>query len=166
MSTKRKWIAIAIGVVILLFFVAVGAVIFTVSYARDHLQVSNSSEAEAMRAFNEVHARFPGRALIEMKDGEAVPSDDLSKTPASKIELTTLHVLAWDPREERLARVEIPFWLLRLKSGPISFGSYAASMGDDRVRLRVEDIERRGPGIVVDVTDTRRGRGRALVWAE
>ena len=166
MSVKRKWIPIAIGIVILLFFIAAGAVIFTVSYARDHLQISTTSEADAMRAFDEVHAKFPGRALIEIQDGEPAPLGDRSHEAASRVELTTLHVLAWDPDEDHLARVEIPFWLLRLKSGPISFSSYAAGLRSDRVRLTVKDIERHGPGIVVDVSDTRRGRGRALVWAE
>jgi hypothetical protein len=166
MSTKRKWIPIAIGVIVLLFFIAVGAVIVTVSYARDHLQVSPTSEADAMRAFDEMHAKFPGPALIEIKDGEPEPVADRTNAPASKAELTTLHVLAWDPDEEHLVRVDIPFWLLRLKSGPINFSSYAAGFRTDRVRLTVEDIERHGPGIVVDVTDTRHNRGRALVWAE
>jgi hypothetical protein len=166
MSTKRKWIPIAIGVIVLLFFIAVGAVIVTVSYARDHLQVETSSETDATRAFDEVHAKFPGPALIEIKDGEPESAGDRSNQPTSTAELTTLHVLAWDPDEEHLVRVEIPFWLLRLKSGPISFSSYAAGLRSDRVRLTVEDIERHGPGIVVDVTDTRRNHGRALVWAE
>ncbi|MEO8680559.1 MAG: hypothetical protein ABI665_16015 [Vicinamibacterales bacterium] len=166
MSGKRKWIPIAIGIVILLFFIAAGAVIFTVSYARDHLQIATSSEADAMRAFDEVHAKFPGHPLIEIKDGEPTTVGERSNAPSSRVELTTMHVLAWDPDHDHLVRAEIPFWLLRLKSGPISFSSYAAGLRNDRVRLTVEDIERHGPGIVVDVTDTRRNRGRALVWAE
>jgi hypothetical protein len=166
MTAKRKWIPIAIGVVVLLFFIAVGAVIFAVSYARQHLQVSTTSETDAMRAFDDVHAKFPGRPLIEIKDGEPASIGDRSSEPASKAELTTLHVLAWDDDEDHLVRVEVPFWLLRMKSGPISFSSYADGLRNDRFRLTVEDIERHGPGIVVDVTDTRRGRDRALVWAD
>ncbi len=166
MSAKRKWIPIAIGVAILLMFIGIGAVIFTVSYARDHLQITTMSEADARRAFDEVHAKFPGRALIEIQDGEPAPFGDRSHEAVSRVELTTLHVLAWDPDDDHLARVEIPFWLLRLKSGPIGFSSYAAGLRSDRVRLTVEDIERHGPGIVVDVSDPRRNRGRALVWAD
>ena len=119
-----------------------------------------------MKAFDDVHAKFPGRPLIEIKDGEPESVGDRSSQPASRVELTTLHVLAWDPDDEHLVRVEIPFWVLRLKSGPISFSSYAAGLRSDRVRLTVEDIEQHGPGIVVDVTDTRRNHDRALVWAE
>lgn len=168
MSAKRKWIPIAIGVVVLLFFIAVGAVIFAVSYAREHLQISTTSETDAMRAFDDVRAKFPGRPLIEVKDGEPASVGDRSSEAASKAELTTLHVLAWDPDEDHLVRVEVPFWLLRMKSGPISFSNYANGLRNDRVRLTVEDIERHGPGIVVDVSDMGRGpgRGRALVWAD
>ena len=61
-------------------------------------------------------------------------------------------------------RVDVPFWLLRLKSGPIAFSSYASGFDDRRVRLRVEDIERRGPGIVLDVAEPN--EGRVLIWAE
>ena len=43
---------------------------------------------------------------------------------------------------------------------------YGSSLRNDRVRLTVEDVERHGPGIVADVTGTRRNRSRALVWAE
>jgi hypothetical protein len=166
MSAKRKWIPIAIGVAVLLVFVGIGAMIFAVSYARDHLQISTTSETDAMRAFDEVRTKFPGRPLIEVKDGEPAAIGDRSNEPASKTELTTLHVLAWDPDEDHLVRVEVPFWLLRLKSGPISFSSYAAGLRSDRIRLSVEDIERHGPGIVVDVIDTRPNQGRALVWAD
>lgn len=166
MSTKRKWIPIVIGVVILLFFVAIGAVIFTVSYARDHVQISTTNESDAMHAFDDVHAKFPGPALINIKGDDMAPIGERGNAPALKTELTTLHVVAWDAENNHLARVEIPMWLLRLKSGPISFSSYAAGMRDDRVRLTVDDIDRHGPGIVVDFTDTRRNHNRALVWAD
>ena len=63
-----------------------------------------------------------------------------------------------------MVRVDVPFWLLRLKSGPISFSSYADGFDDRRVKLSVEDIERRGPGIVLDLVEAN--EGRVLIWAE
>jgi hypothetical protein len=63
-----------------------------------------------------------------------------------------------------MVRMNVPFWLLRLKSGPIAFSSYAANFDDERLRLSVEDLERRGPGIVVDFDDPR--EGRVLIWTE
>ena len=60
--------------------------------------------------------------------------------------------------------VDVPFWLLRLKSGPIAFSSYANGFDDRGVKLSVADIERRGPGIVLDVSEPN--EGRVLIWAE
>jgi hypothetical protein len=51
-----------------------------------------------------------------------------------------------------------------MKSGTISFSSYASGIDDAGVKLRPEDIERHGPGILLDFTKPR--EGRVLVWAE
>jgi hypothetical protein len=163
-STKRKWVPIAIGVAILLLFVGIGAVVVSVSYARDHVHVSQAGETEAQAAFDEVYAKYPGPALITLRDGAPVSTPNETST-RGQTELTTLHVLAWD-RQGQLMRAEIPFWLLRLKSGPIGFSSYASGMSDDRVRLTVADIERRGPGIVIDAPAAGDRKGRLLIWAD
>jgi len=72
-------------------------------------------------------------------------------------------VLAWDPDEQKLARFEIPFWLLRLKETPIRFGTFASGLDEMRISLRASDLERYGPGIIVDVT--RDGKD-VLLWVE
>ena len=100
--------------------------------------------------------------MIEFRDGE--PHAVNKAATASTTKLTTLHLIAFDDDDGDLARVDIPFWLLRMKSGPIAFGSYASGFDDERIKLTVEDIERRGPGIVLDLQ--RQGEGRVLVWAE
>jgi hypothetical protein len=43
-------------------------------------------------------------------------------------------------------------WLLRLKSGPIEFGTYVSGLDDHGVRLEVADLERYGPGVLFDLT--------------
>ncbi|PHY08817.1 MAG: hypothetical protein CK533_13255 [Acidobacterium sp.] len=57
-------------------------------------------------------------------------------------------------------------WRRSLLSGqrPFAFSSYANGFDDRQVKLRVEDIERRGPGIVLDLQQPR--EGRVLIWAE
>ena len=69
--------------------------------------------------------------------------------------VTTVHVLAWDPDERALASVALPMWLLRLKSGPIEFGTYVSGFDDHGVRLEVADLERYGPGVLFDLTGRR-----------
>jgi hypothetical protein len=79
------------------------------------------------------------------------------------VRLDALHIMVWDPGDGRLARFRLPFWLLRMKSDPIRLSAYTTGM-DDRVDLRPEDIERYGPGILLD-TGTETGE-RVLLWTE
>lgn len=160
---KRRWIPIVVGVLLLLFVLGVGAVVFTAAWFRNHMEVAETTEVDAAKAFDEVKARFPGPALLEFRDG-APKVVEAPAGPASTASLTTLHILAFDDDEGKLARIEVPFWILRLKSGPIAFSSWASGFNDERVKLRVEDIERRGPGIVLDMTQPR--KGRVLIWAD
>lgn len=162
---KRTWIWIIVGIFAFLFVLAIGSAAFTAYWLGSHMEIVETPPANAAKAFDEARAKFPGQQpLLEFRDGE--PQSLASTATPSSVKLTTLHVLAFDESEGdgRLVRVEVPFWLLRLKSGPISFSSYASSFDDRHVKMTVQDIERRGPGIVVDVTE--RGEGRVLVWAE
>jgi hypothetical protein len=72
--------------------------------------------------------------------------------------------MVWDDDDERLMSFSMPFWLLRMKSTPIEFSSYASGMDDGGVDLRPEDIEKYGPGIILDTT-SRQGE-RVLLWAQ
>jgi hypothetical protein len=83
--------------------------------------------------------------------------------------LTTLHVIAFNEDDGEMAKFDLPFWLLRMKSGPIRIGAYAQGWDNRGVSFNVKDIEDHGPGIVVDVSgaEMRRGRdGRLLIWVE
>jgi hypothetical protein len=51
-----------------------------------------------------------------------------------------------------------------MKSGPIQISAYQQGWNDRGVSFRVEDIEKRGPGIIVDATQP--GEGRLILWAE
>lgn len=162
---KRRWILIVVGIVCFIFFLGVGAVIFSVAWFRQHLNVTTVSHASAVQQFDAVRAKFSGqRPLLEMRDGEPAFVAERRDEPRSNVQLTTLHLMAWDEDEEHLVTFSLPFWLLRMKSGPIGFSSYAS--GVDRISLRPDDIERHGPGLIFDATEEHRGRGRVLIWAE
>ena len=162
---KRKWIPIAIGVALLVFVLGLGGIVFSVAWMRQNLLVTELPEATAAQEFNAVLAKFPGqRPLLELRDGKPEYTAERRNEPASTTSLTTLHVMAWDDEEGKLATFAMPFWLLRLKSGPIAFSSYASGFDDRGLTLRVEDIEKHGPGIVLDLTEA--GEGRVLIWTE
>lgn len=162
---KRTWLWILLGVFAFLFVLAVGGAAFTAYWFSSNVELVETPAPEAAKTFDEVRARFPGqRPLIELQgDGRGVITTNQSDAP-SPVRLSTLHIMAFDEDEGRMVRVNVPFWLLRLKSGPIAFSSYASGFDDERVRLRVEDIERRGPGIVLDISEP--SEGRVLIWAE
>jgi hypothetical protein len=166
MSKRRTWLWIVFGVCILLVFVGLGAVIATTAWVQQNLTLTETTEGGAQKEFETVRARFGDRLpLIELKDGRPVytgGSPPAKRTDAAPIE--HLYVLAWDPEENKLASFSIPFWLLRLKSGPIRFSAYTAGFDDDGVHLTPEDIEKFGAGIILDTT-SRKGE-RVLLWAQ
>ncbi len=160
---KRTWLWITLGVFAFLFVVGIGMAAFTAYWVTSHMEFVETPAPDAARSFDEIRAKFPGqRPLIEFNDGARGTVNE--PATASSVKLSTLHIVAYDDDEGRLVRVDVPFWLLRLKSGPIAFSSYASGFDDERVRLRVEDIERRGPGIVLDLDHP--SEGRVLIWAE
>jgi type II secretory pathway pseudopilin PulG len=166
MTKRRNWPWILFGVGVVLVVLGIAAVIATTAWVQQNVTVQDSNDVDAEREFDAVRTRFAGRPpLLELRDGRPVYTG--GKPPEAQATPTTidrLHVLVWDPRERRLASFAMPFWLLRLKSGPIEFSSYASGMDGEGVNLRPEDIEKFGPGIVLD-TASPSGE-RVLVWTQ
>jgi hypothetical protein len=162
---KRTWIPIVIGVVVLLGFIAVGAIAVTISWFRNNMVVSQTGEDAAMQQFDEVRAKYPGQQpLLQMIEGRPQFSPERADRGVDRTPLNSLHVLAYDRDEGKIVTFSLPFWLLRMKSGPIRISAYQQGWNDNGVAFRIEDIERHGPGIVADVTE--RPKGRVLVCAE
>lgn len=164
-SKRRNWLWIIFGVFMLLVCIGIGAVIATTAWVRQNLTITNTTEGGATKEFDTVHAQFAGRTpLLEMRDGRPAyvagkPPETSSGTPVND-----LHVMVWDPDEDRMLSIAIPFWLLRLKSGPIEFSSYTSGWDDRRINLTAEQIEQYGPGIILDTTSP--GGERVLLWAQ
>jgi hypothetical protein len=162
---KRRWIPILIGVVLLVGVVAVGAIVLTAVWFRQNLTITKGSEDVAMQQFEEIRSRYPGQQpLIELVDGRPQYVAERASQSASATPLTSVHVIAYDRDEGNTVTFSLPFWLLRLKSGPIRISAYQQGWDDRGVSFRVEDIEKHGPGIIVDVTEEN--EGRVLIWAQ
>jgi hypothetical protein len=79
-----------------------------------------------------------------------------------------LNVLAWDPGDREMVRVSVPLWLVRTAEHDIDWDEVDGDEHDhERWRrrmgkLRWEDIERAGPGILVEVTEDE--GDRVLIW--
>ena len=163
---KRTWIWIVLGIFVFLGFVAVGGIFVAISFFRQNFSVSeNMSESTAESQFAAIRAKFPNQQpLIQMRDGRPQYVEERATEPDNKRPLSTLHIIAFDKDEEKVVNFSLPFWILRMKSGPIRISAYQQGWDDRGVSFRIEDIEKHGPGIIVDHTEG--SEGRVLIWAE
>lgn len=167
-SSRRTWVSVLIAAVIVVGILAAAAVGGTAFFISRHVQTQVTPSENAEQRFLEARARFNGqRPLLELRrDDRPVVNRDVLSGPASTVKLEALRVLAYDQHERKLVNVSIPFWLLRLApSNKFSFlNDRGIDFDSDRIHLTLEDLERRGPGLILDQAD-RRG-SQVLVWTE
>jgi hypothetical protein len=159
-NTARALMIVA-GLLILVVILGAGAGIWFFTTA---INVGEADEASAAREFDHVRERFAGvKPVIEIQDEEPVvvrrPSEE-----APMVRLSSFRIIAWDPDDGRVARIEIPFWLLRLKSGPIEIATDGGPFGGESLGITVEELERLGPTLVLDFTDVN--GDRVIAWTE
>ncbi len=156
-----RTLTIVIGLVILLVVLGLGSAVWLFTQSID---VGKADEVVAAEEFERVRARFPGmKPVLDIRDGEPLLARKPPDRPAGG-RLSTLHVLHWDPDDDSFARIDLPFWLLRLKSGPIEIASDHGRMGRGDLGITIEELERYGPTLVLD-HEGRDGE-RVLVWTE
>jgi hypothetical protein len=167
-SSRKTWISVLIASVIIVGVLAAVAIGGTAFFIYRHVNTQFTPSDNAEQQFAEARARFTGqKPLIEIgKDDEPVLHREVIPAAMPALKLETLRVLAYDTHENKLVRVSIPFWLLRLApSKHVSFlNDTGVDFDSDHLRLTLDDLERRGPGLILDQAD-RRG-SRVLVWTE
>ena len=167
-NSRKTWISVLIASVIIVGFLAAAAIGGTAFFIYRHVNTEFTRTENADQQFKEARARFAGQQpLIEIRrDEEPVLHREARRSSQSTAKLETLRVLAYDTHAEKLVRVSIPFWLLRL--APSRHMTFLSDSGidfdSDRVHVTLDDLERRGPGLILDQAD-RRG-SQVLVWAE
>jgi hypothetical protein len=72
-----------------------------------------------------------------------------------------LNILVWAADEQKIVRLSLPFWLLRLSPKGVDINVNDIDLG--KLRLSIEDLERAGPGPLLQRDD---GETRVLVWTE
>ena len=170
MPTKRTWISIVIASVVVVCLLAPAVVGGNAFFLYRHFDSPPTTEKTAEEELAAARARFQGqRPLIEIRreGGEPILHRDLlSSGKMPDTPLQSLRVLAYDDDSGRLVRVSIPFWLLRLfPSKNLSFlNDEGIDIDTRRIRLTLDDVERRGPGLLLDQKD-RRG-SQVIVWTE
>jgi hypothetical protein len=168
MTKKQQTILLAsIGIFVVLVIAVVGVAIWAFT---SMVENTDADEASATKTIDDVRARFAhATPLLDLAPSGLTLARRPPDTPPSG-ELKTLHVLVWNTDEEKLTRVEIPFWLLRLRDSPIDV-TYQRESNDSGLKVkktassvRISDIERFGSALIVD-GDTPDGN-HVLIWSD
>lgn len=165
MKKKRSWLPIVAGIAVLLVCLIIAGLFVVAAVVRDRIEIDRTQTAASAEAeFEKVRLQFPGATPMLTYDGRQAALADTARQGASTTRLDSLAVLAWNPRQNELVRLSLPFWLLRMQGKPFVLGDMVNSFEDRSLQLTAEDIERHGPGIVLDYADSN--GTRVLVWTQ
>src|SRR5262245_688825 len=161
----KTWVWVVVGIVGcgILFVICLAAV--GLWLVKSHVDVRSASPAAVSEDFQTVRARFADqKPLIELDERGNVFHANTDRPPSNQ-RVESLNIMAFDPRDERVVRMDLPFWLLRLKmrGGRIDVGG-GRDMDLEKLRLTVEDLERYGPTLILDHKDT--DGARVLIWSQ
>ena len=158
----RTWVKATLGGIALVavaFAALAGTGVYFVLRSMDQ---KTGSEPEAVQAIDAVKARFGSRPpLVEIADPRTADIRINRAGDASSVRVDTVHIINWKRDTGELTRFEVPLWLMRFSSVNV-----LSQMGiaPAKFRLTVNDIERYGPGIVVDYGSPK--ASRVLVWVD
>jgi hypothetical protein len=162
----KTWIWIVLGVVIACVVTAVVVAGSAFYFLSKQFETHSATVASATREFESAKARFRGqKPLVELdRDGGVTRANTGQAATTDARAPEHVVVMAFDPGEERIVRVTLPFWLLRLKNrhGSIDFNGKQMDLED--LKLTVADLERYGPTLIIDQTSP--DGTRVLVWSQ
>jgi hypothetical protein len=174
MAAQRTWVWVVAGICGVGLLMLIGLAGAGVYFVTRHISTEPSTSAEAIRAFEAVRAAFPDQKPLYELDNRERPTmtRPIRELPTSPKKPEQLRVLAWDPHDERLVRISLPFWILRMhkaKMGPLVDVGERRDRGDssfdlEHLELDGQQLERIGPALVLDY---RGGDGvRVLLWTQ
>jgi hypothetical protein len=164
MAKVKTWVWVIAGVIGLGILGIVAMAAAGLWFVRSHVDVRQTTVTAASSDFETVRARFASqKPLIELDDhGEFIRAN--TDRPAGSTRPQSLNVMAFDPDDEKVVRMDLPFWLLRLKSGGSRFSVGGGDVDLAKLRLTVEDLEHFGPTLILDHKDHK--GARVLVWSQ
>jgi hypothetical protein len=158
-----RLVGLAAGVVVLALTVLVAFVVW-------HRDATPVTVTAAQAEFDRLRARFEGQmALVDMQARSSRPL----ATKASARPLRAFHTVIFDRRGgDRLVEVSVPFWLGRTYArhgGSFAWLGELTFLDDtefdpEPLRLSIDEIERHGPGLLVDYRHP--GGGQFVAWVE
>ena len=162
--SKRTWLWIVLAVLGLcvIFVIAIAGV--GLYFVSSHVSTKTSTTAEAFSAFDAARAPFKDLPPVyEVDDRERVKQvRKIADLPDGKTRAKQMQVLVWDADRERLVKVSVPFWVLRMGHQKIDIANSDFEL--ERLQLDVKELERVGPVLLLDLRS--RGGQRVLIWTQ
>jgi len=169
MAKTKTWVWVAVGVAGLALLAFIALIAAGMVFVARQVETEAASPSSAEQTFAAVRERFKGQQpVIKIEGTERDPRVrvDLDRSrPADAARPETMHVMAFDPDDERIVRISLPFWLLRFGGrGKLNLGGSGIRFDFERVDLTVEDLENLGPALILD-QQMPHGE-RVLVWTQ
>jgi hypothetical protein len=160
----KAWVWVVIGVVVFGILGVIAMAAAGLWFVKSHVDIRTTTNAAATEDFQTIRQRFAAqKPLIELDEHGSFLRANVDR-PAGTQRPQTLNVMAFDPHDEKVVRMELPFWLLRLKGAGGRFDIGRSNIDLARMRITVEDLERYGPILILDQKDT--DGSRVLVWSQ
>ena len=169
MATQR-WVKVLLGVLLVFTLGVIALAGSCALMVRKQVRVTEgTSPADFDREVTRVLERFQGvPTLLEETDSgvrlssRALAARQKANADGTPRALSNLHVLVFSTRENKLVRLSLPFWLLRMSpDGTVDIDNKDVDL--DKVRLSIDDLEAAGPGPVLM---RKSGDSKVLAWTE
>ena len=164
MAKRRTWLWILVGVLGFGLGCVIAMAGFGMYFVSNHVKAGPSTATDAFRAFDDARALFKDAKPIFDLDDRERPRQlrQLSDLPTSPTKAENVWILAWDPDRERLVKVSLPFWVLKLGRQKIDVMN--GGFDFERMQLDVNELQRVGPVLLFEHR-TLSGN-RVMVWTK
>jgi len=127
--------------------------------------ITQTQASDANKEFERVRAQFGARPpLVEIRDPGPIMMDVRVHRPAESAPRQSVqffNVLVFDGRTKKLVRSRAPVWWMNFSAESL-LARLGVPLGN--LALTVADVERYGPGVVLDFVPP--AGGRVLAWVQ
>jgi hypothetical protein len=159
------WRSIAVALAVFAGAALACAIGLGIWLVRGHTSAAFVDASAAQAQFDAVHAQLAAsEPLFEVRTAAGSRTPVIHRNLSAPLRpIAALHVLSYDPRIRKLARADIPGWVLDVVSVRGTIRIANLEMFDDRRdRVTLADLERHGPGLVAEIA----GPPHIVIWTE
>jgi hypothetical protein len=160
----KTWVWVVVGIVAVCILGVIAMAAAGLWFVKSHINIQQTTTATATADFQTIRTQFANqRPLIELDDrGNFLHAN--TERPAGSVRPTSLNIMAYDSDDEKVVRMDLPFWMLRLKMRGTRFDVGGSNVDLAKLRITVEDLERYGPTLILDHKGS--DGSRVLIWSQ